>query len=910
MRRKISLYIGNQLMDLDEQSFILFNYTMDDLNNPTIVKNSFSKQITLKGTPNNNAVFGGLFRLDRKVSSSQGETGSAFSTNRKVSFAIYNEMNEILESGYVKMDSITRKGADVEYKVTLYGGLGSFLYSLSYDEQGNKKTLADLDYLGTGSETELDFTINADAVNAAWDSLKQESPSGLWSVINFAPAYEGIPQSEFSADKAVVVPAYVGLAPTITEDNTLYADKNGYVLVNFPEGRDQWAVKDLRSYLQRPVLSMKSFLNAICNPVNNGGYSVDISDLDVTSMNTWKTLPLLPSMKSLRKSSEGGISISLDATPVASGYEIGRFTLNGTIPFGAKISADVNFGMQVEVSDTIGDLSLLTSYHTEQNGKETHRLNVLFVQAVAYGEDGSIVGGSKVLPLYSWQYVTPEQMAEFCRFTPMVAFEEEQFLERKDLKDFELVSGITYRLKNEMSLSLKATDYKSISIVISSYSIEASKQFTRHGIVTSLDSLLSSDGAFPTLYDADGIAYMIDNSVAYETSPSKVSTATTSSIRSNALVGKKDILSTSYTPADCLLSYCKKLGLHILCDNSLKHITILRRNSLYQNEVIDLSQRIDVSKGISIVPFSFSARWYDFNLKDVGGEFAKEYESAHGKAYGIQRVNTGYAFDANSVDLLSGNIFKTAVSSLESNRYMNTITEGGSFRPSVFVDKGNTYTLWSFDGKTIEKGISSPSTSAVVEYFNEIQGYDKEGGQKIQLHDASGKNVNGDDVLVFLNGFTTYPYFKLSDDTSAMTALNDGKPCYDLTPGASQGIDIPSFSRYLYADGKIVRSLDFGIPAELNMPNYSHDQEAAIYARAWKRYMADRYDENTKVMTCRVNLSGLPVGNDLLRKFYFYENSLWVLNKVMNHSMTTWDSTECEFIQVQNKDNYINGQSE
>lgn len=910
MRRKISLYIGNQLMDLDEQSFILFNYTMDDLDNPTIVKNSFSKQITLKGTPNNNAVFGGLFRLDRKVSSSQGETGSAFSTNRKVSFAIYNEMNEILESGYVKMDSITRKGADVEYKVTLYGGLGSFLYSLSYDEQGNKKTLADLDYLGTGSETELDFTINADAVNAAWDSLKQESPSGLWSVINFAPAYEGIPQSEFSADKAVVVPAYVGLAPTITEDNTLYTDKNGYVLVNFPEGRDQWAVKDLRSYLQRPVLSMKSFLNAICNPVNNGGYSVDISNLDVTYMNTWKTLPLLPSMKSLRKSSEGGISISLDATPVASGYEIGRFSLNGTIPFGAEINADVNFGMQVEVSDSIGDLSLLTSYYTEQDGKETHRLDVLFVQAVAYGEDGSIVGGSKVLPLYSWQYVTPEQMAEFCRYTPMVAFEEEQFLERKDLKDFELVSGITYRLKNEMSLSLKATDYKYISIIISSYSIEASKQFTRHGIVTSLDSLLSSDGAFPTLYDADGIAYMIDNSVAYETSPSKVSTATTSSIRSNALVGKKDILSTSYTPADCLLSYCKKLGLHILCDNSLKHITILRRNSLYQNEVIDLSQRIDVSKGISIVPFSFSARWYDFNLKDVGGEFAKEYESAHGKAYGIQRVNTGYAFDANSVDLLSGNVFKTAVSSLESNRYMNTITEGGSFRPSVFVDKGNTYTLWSFDGKTIEKSISAPSTSAVVEYFNEIQGYDKEGGQKIQLHDASGKNINGDDVLVFLNGFTTYPYFKLSDDTSAMTALNDGKPCYDLTPGTSQGIDIPSFSRYLYADGKIVRSLDFGIPAELNMPNYSHDQEAAIYARAWRRYMADRYDENTKVMTCRVNLSGLQVGNDLLRKFYFYENSLWVLNKVMNHSMTTWDSTECEFIQVQNKDNYINGQSE
>ena len=43
MRRKISLYIGDQLADLDDQSFILFNYQMDDLSNPTIVKNSYSQ---------------------------------------------------------------------------------------------------------------------------------------------------------------------------------------------------------------------------------------------------------------------------------------------------------------------------------------------------------------------------------------------------------------------------------------------------------------------------------------------------------------------------------------------------------------------------------------------------------------------------------------------------------------------------------------------------------------------------------------------------------------------------------------------------------------------------------------------------------------------------------------------------
>ena len=55
MRRKISLYIGDQLADLDDQSFILFNYQMDDLSNPTIVKNSYKHQITIKGTHANNS---------------------------------------------------------------------------------------------------------------------------------------------------------------------------------------------------------------------------------------------------------------------------------------------------------------------------------------------------------------------------------------------------------------------------------------------------------------------------------------------------------------------------------------------------------------------------------------------------------------------------------------------------------------------------------------------------------------------------------------------------------------------------------------------------------------------------------------------------------------------------------------
>ena len=172
MRRKISLYIADNIVDLDDDSFILFNYQMDDLSNPTIIKNSYSQQITLKGTPNNNKIFGHYFRTDKMIANMGGNTGADYNPSQKTPFTIYDEMGQILESGYVKLDSITRKGADIQYKISLYGGLGSFFYALSYDANGNKRTLASLDYLGTSNpDSELTFEISADAVLNAWERL-------------------------------------------------------------------------------------------------------------------------------------------------------------------------------------------------------------------------------------------------------------------------------------------------------------------------------------------------------------------------------------------------------------------------------------------------------------------------------------------------------------------------------------------------------------------------------------------------------------------------------------------------------------------------------------------------------------------------------------------------------------------
>lgn len=913
MRRKITLYIGNQLVDLDDQSFILFNYQMDDLSNPAIVKNSFSQQITLKGTPANNKVFGEYFKLDRRFANSGGDTGVDFNASRKTPFVIYNEMSEILESGYVKLDSISRKGADIQYKVTLYGGLGSFFYALSYDENGNKRTLADLDYLGTDNPTtELDFSITKDAVKDAWKRLQGDtSVSPIWDIINFAPAYNGIPEGNFSPDKGLVDPAEVGLQTTIQSEGVNYTTKGGYALVNLAQAQDEWAVKDLRSYLQRPVFSMKAFWEAISNPANNGGYEVDASVVmsrrEMGRYNElWMTLPLLSSIGTIKQAT-GDLSLTMSSTATP-GNEIGRYDVVGSVPSGTKVTANINCKMRFNLPSSGDAYNVLFNSVSRRIGSNTEtRSSIVFLQAVAYGSDNSIVGGSKI-KVFGVTSATPG-IASACGFVPVWSADYEGF---GTGNEFNKVSAGVFEYPEEIGFSVEAQDVAYYKIHASMYSMVTTSGGSGTRVTYSGDGTTSA----PDMW-VDFITKIVPNStfIIQGATANSVTYTTSETLRSGAVITKAMLLSTSKTPADYLLSFCKVFGLYCTYDVATRKITILKRNDLFQDDTIDLSKRVDVSKGINIQPLVFNAKWYDFLLEGVGGAFYEEYENVEGIPYGIQRVNTGYDFNAEAVNLMDSVVFKNACTTLARSRYFNYIFNGQTFQPSPFLDKGNTYTLWSLTGETLETDISCPPDSATIEYYNsnpDYKGYDMDEGRKLELRTADNKPVDGADILVFFAGVGYYDYFKLTDDVPAMGVANEGVPCWLLGagPGGLSGsLAVPSFQRYSPGTSRYIDdSLDFGYPKQLDIPRIHLMEGITLYERFWKKYLSDRYDVNTKVMTCRVDFSGMQVNQELLRKFYWYENTLWVLNKITNYSLTTYDPVECEFVQVQDKNNYLTGQ--
>lgn len=877
MRRKISLYIADQLVDLDDQSFILFNYTMEDMTNPAIVRNSFSQSITLKGTPNNNKIFGGIWRSDRETTGG-GTSGAYFDPTRKTTFTIYNELNEVLESGYCKLDSISRKRSRVEYKVSLYGGLGAFFYALSYDEEGNKRTLADLKFTGQNApETELDFPITKDSVLGAWRRLNGSmSESDLWDIINFAPAYNGLPSGEFDASKAMIKAENAGLS--IPEG---YSATGGFVLANLPMEYTEWETKDLRSYLQRPVIKMSKIIDAICQSYNNGGYEVELDENFFSLLNpyynsTYLTLPIINTLNVISGVSDGNLDF---------GDIIYLTADNGGNP-STQYSVRIRFAPKLSLGSSSSEKLFMHCTQVLSEGEETqviYRTNYIEYVAAAYDAQGNELDRKSV-----WLGTNEEYSSNF------------------DCIGYFTSEGAW--VGNDVEFSF---DSVGISFIRIWESVKSSWY--------SNDGWTPEEDPEPTPMKVWGNAEW-DNGIDVMEYKEQVKecryTYTTSEVaRSGAIITKKNLLSSDKTPADYLLSFCKMFGLIFKYDKGLKKVSILQKKNFYQDNVIDLTDRVDVGEDIQISPFVFDSKWYNYGVKYENGEYASYYANLYDRAFGLHRVNTGYGFNADSKDVMDSVLFRGAVEVLEKSKHFADIVQNGKKIPSVFQDSGGTYTLFK-GGEGTEFDLPTPSASAIRTWLNsDSKTYDI--FSKVQFHDADNESYDERDTLLFFRGIKDLTgitdRYAVTDDNTRMMALNDNTPCwlldYQLVDQSCAVEFLPMFSRYRWSNygiNIIAQSLDFGTPAEVDIPDAIFHVDSSIYNQYWSRYITDRYDNDSKVMTCQVNLSGMQVDESLFQSFYFFDGALWALNKIINHSLTTWDETECEFVKVQDKSNYLN----
>ena len=904
LRPYIQLYIDGKEIDFTEPININMTYAHTDLHNPTVVKNSFSKTLKIAGTPNNNRIFGCFGNMDRIVAFKDGEyIGAYFNPSRKVDFALVRN-GEQIERGYVKLDKVTKKGKQLSYDITLYGGLGQFLYNLQYKEDGEKMKLSDLDY-----GYEMDFEVNKNVVKGAWQhitGMKTDS-TGIYDHINFAPCYNGIPEN-FSADKVAIN------VSSFSSDEDLYnsfiKSTNGYGLVDgwligeLKKEYDEWQVGDLRSYLQRPVIRFKDIIGACCNPDNNGGYEVELDEEFFSAdnpyyENAWMTLPLITEME-----------IDNNTLEVEIANTNGQIKINSGVVSGDKIRFEVPFKLSAESDRAISD-----DYRRLFTGVWSGMLNVksntaYYVQLVAYNSKGNVIAGSNVLSfytsvgtmssfVYNLEYYAPvnEITGDFFREKgePNFTFEGQQVY---DNHIHTLGIDVNYEEGMYFKLVLKQSLIEELS--------------TGYGGILFTST---SSRAIP-MVDAQIYANFNTNDIVLSIKE-----------KSGKKVTKKHLLNSENTPCDYFLSYLKMFNLHIWSDNIDKKVYIKQRKNYFIDNVINIDNLVDRNSDITIKPIVYDAKWYNFNTEFDGDSLLnKTYKDNYGFDYGIQKVNTNYNFDSSSKDLLEKSVFKNCICQRAKSKYYVSsryLKSNSAFDvPSYYLDGYKTY-LFNNSGDTTEGSTITPKTADVSRMWWGEKYYDFM--PKPEFRDKDGKGVDGANVLLFYNGRILMEdisgntlNISITDDIPQFEKLNDGEPCWIWTynwqlatnttiggkPYYGDGY-IPCFSRYITNEnGRVTHSWDFGTPKELYIPDYTIDNSSDIYTNYWKNYINDEFDINTREVELKVLLKG-KVNPDFLQNFVYYDGGIWKIMEIVDYNPCSQECTKVKMVKVQDKNNYL-----
>lgn len=892
--KKVRLYIKGKEVELEnDNALILFNYSQSDLNNPSAVKNSYSQQLEVKGTKVNNEIFSNLYRVD--------VINAGFSILRKEPFELRDEMGDVLESGYVKLDEVEVKGkGEHVYKITLYGGLGSFLTGLKTNARGEDLTLADLKWTSLGTYDELDFEVNKNTINEAWKDCDPLTwgKTEKWQCINFAPMYNGEVEG-LEQDKALINVRNVSSEYSVDlfdadfeKDGKRYTTKNGYILAKLGAKFDEWKMLEIRSWCQRPVFRVKAFFEALKNRENNGGYELRLDEKFFNDTNpfyekTWCTLPKIEYPKADSEKKKIDVEFPL-------GWE-DRIDFRDRIKRGAKFET-----IQLNVGCILEGLAGTSKVITQVGNQSS----LCIYQAVAYDWLGNVVGASDCVAVGSIAVGVIDDIIRISGFKAKMN-KKTNFVEMKSFSQTSLISwdGGT------RSFTIEGPLYDIREIIIERTPIFVERGAAQEAVITYQFEMWGREGG--VVYAKSGFlqsfAEINSNIVAVEVG----------GIKSFTRISKKQLMQGTQSPADYLLGFVKMFGLYVVENDKDKVVEILTRESFYKrSEIVDIEKRIDRSKGVTIKSAIADFQKLKFGNKEIKGGVGETYKKSFAKDYGEQVVDVGNRIATETKEYLKDVIYGGGVAVRDESYFFTIPMKSTGERAYNFMQLPTSYTYYGVGGDEDGEVVKKEDDARVFPKetpFYKIDNYaNLDGWEKLDNRDSGGKEIaDNSNVLLFMNvvhRVSSLP-FRITDDTANQLNMNEGKLCWLLEYGTQNSVKpsvIPIFSRYLTASsstGKIVAEiLDFGNPLEIYDRTIKEVYgRASIYPQYFKGFVEDRYSINTKVVRLSVNWDGVDVNKELLRRVYYFDGCYWVLNSIINHDISGKNVTECEFIKLNDR---------
>lgn len=954
MKREVKLFLAGQEVEFKSIPDILYNFKVDDITSPAAVKNSYSKSVTIPSTPSNNKIFGGFYNNDFEGVENGNYYGVGFDPRKRMPFVI-TVNGETYETGYARLDKVTQNKGYYEYSLSLFGGLGDFFYELEYGEDAGKRKMSSLIFRKSGTtseELELDFTINAETLYNAW--VLSQSDNDKFGVINFAPCYDGIP-SNFSADKVLV--NYSGITSevaklgysSVTEDGKTYTTYNKYYLAELPKAYTQAEMREYRSWMQRPVLRVRKAIEAICLPENNGGYTVTLDPDFFNSGNSYYqaafvTLPLLSEIKSTDYSTFDDYSVHTFTKNYTFSFNADfyalRLVFDPVIPANAsKIQMNLELLMSAQTS-TLNAQTLYTSAMIENISEQdaSHRnFSGALWQLRAYAGDGpqsSTIGYSEAVlctsQMANGDFLHIEEtfgntggadvkysLGKFDLVDPAKKIYKwsQQFTLTMDIPAGTKSIALTYQPLANLTSGISSID----GSVYQTYGYRRRKGYTSTYLNESTNTNTCYLDANFTVEMSGSTTSMLGDAYAYLGEGRTMG-------YTGAYITKNMLLDTDYSPCDFLLSYAKLFGLYFVKDPIEKEISVLTRaNFFHRSNITDISNYVDRTS-VEIKPLSFDSKWYNWGLEAVDSEFEKMYESAYGKKYGDMDVNTGYEFSTDAKNVLEGNIFRSCVEALERSNQFYTVGTNDWSRP--WMHSSYKYNLYNVNDMEDAKEITIPRSTTVNRVnlqldYNFYDLFSKPVFHNEENKPSDGKNVlliEGDTVQVGSYNSTGLKAY-ITDDVPEMGVLNSNEACWLYTQGGTRQHPevygaggniiarriqwVPHFSRFVVNSGStyIARSFNFGVPETIYVPGIDFSSAATMYNFFWREYMEEIFSKNSRVMKCKMLITEKP-SVEWLRRFYYFDNTIWRMTSINDWNISSDKLTEVEFVRVKNITKY------
>ena len=875
------LFIENNEIELDETVQFAITKQFEDLSNPTAIINDWSKTVSIPFTARNNEIFGYIYNPDKLTvegGSNQSLTGIYFNPYKKLDMRLQCG-DDVLMTGYAKMNEVKQSNGKGTYEITLFGELGKVfqeMKKITFDT-----TTDDTDYLIHGEDYVEEF-INKELVAASWNSEGQTTYNLQKKWIYFIDSQTGMVKKQ--PNLLYKVTDIIGFAPNNSfsegfEYNTYQLTSNTSAefteaLGNdftqatgiepstaIPNGMLPREIGEFRSYYQLPFVYWNKLFQMFEKKAEElTGYTFELSDEWFNKVNPyWYNLVyMLRPLNNIKNTTYNNIYGSNYTSQLVVSYNSGK-------KYHYDVPGDYEPGFSWEVQSE--QIPIL-----KQQGSSYHYFEMKDTEVI----DGQLSVHFKVnvaTNLSSAQDVHIRNNAVFVLdvyMTDAAVGHTETFNERLGRicikwPDSPYIAGNTTYTVNVGTKSIPAgsstwtlvdQDF-SFSIPTDKYNkdIKFSYKFNGYHSETAFSGSLFVN-TNPTPVDLGNITvYGTPNSMRLNVTP---------------LTGKSfskftfnDLWNNEYNLFNEILKYCKMYRIGISVDESNKKIVFKPYSKYFEDfSVKDWTNKIDKSKDYIITPVTLENKYLLFNYDDNKTKLGSDYKDKYGVNYGDYRLITEYNFNSETKKL-----FDKIKTSLVNTDNVLSWSNLYTYRQIVYSFPNELYVY------NKDKDNKQVDIFGAFYFHNGIASFSNE--EALHL-----RSVHISDDTTFQQVNNTYFYTQVVDTTLTCNHY----PLLDIVRGNNMCL--------------------FNIPQENYTYLNNYSGKSTIYNNFWEKYINERYNIQNKKITCYVMLTPTEYNQFKWNKFVKIGNQLCIVNKIYDYDITSNQPTKVDLVTIQDINGY------